>query len=363
MMSASVHIIATGARTPLGLQATPAATAVRAGITMLGEHPFMIDQVGDPMPGALDTQLDAALIGPERLLTMAETALREACAPLRNDTPPLHQRLPVYLGLPEPRPGFTDRDAEAVRSGVAGFKDLPVELSEVNIYSEGHAAGLSALAAATKQIQQGVFEACLVGGVDSYFQPDTMEWLDENRQLAGAVSRSAFVPGEGAGFCLLMAEKAWMRSNLEPLARVITVATGRETKLIKTPDICLGEGLTTAVQDAVSGLSPPTETINDIICDINGERYRGEEWGFVCLRLPQYFDDPTAYRSPADYWGDMGAASGPLFAMLACQATTRSYAQGPRTLLWASSEGGLRGAAVLCLDNVRKNVRGSGDYV
>jgi 3-oxoacyl-[acyl-carrier-protein] synthase I len=63
--------------------------------------------------------------------------------------------------------------------------------------------------------------------------------------------------------------------------------------------------------------------------------------------LGEYFDDPTAYLSPAECWGDVGAASGPLFAMLACQAVMRSYAKGPRTLLWTSSEGGQRAVALL----------------
>ena len=43
----------------------------------------------------------------------------------------------------------------------------------------------------------------------------------------------------------------------------------------------------------------------------------------------EYFDDPAAYDSPADCLGDMGAASGPLFAMLACRATVRRIRQGP----------------------------------
>jgi 3-oxoacyl-[acyl-carrier-protein] synthase-1 len=253
----------------------------------------------------------------------------------------------MYLGLPELRPGFTQQDAEAIRIGLARFEGLPIELLEVNVFTQGHAAGLSAFATATEQIQKGAFEACLVGGVDSYFQPDTMEWLDENRQLAGVVSRSAFVPGEGAGFCLLMSERSRTRLGLGSLARVLTAAIGRETKLIKTSDICLGTGLTAVVQSAVGGLSPISGKINSVICDINGERYRGEEWGFVCLRLSQYFDDPTAYWSPADCWGDMGAASGLLFTMLACQAAARGYAKGPRTLLLASSEGGIRGVALL----------------
>lgn len=344
-MTTPVHIVATGARTSLGLQALPSAAALRAGISSMGDHPFMIDQAGDPMPGALDSFIDPGIMGPERLLTLAESALREACTLLDNPNESL-QRLPVYLGLPEYRPGFSEQDAQEIQNGLGNIDELPIQISEVKVLTEGHAAGLYALAVATEHIRTGALEACIVGGVDSYFHPDTMEWLDENRQLVGTVSRSAFVPGEAASFCLVTSAEFSKRLGLDALARVSGVAVARESKLIKTSDICLGEGLTTAVKNAVAGLRPG-ETINDIICDINGERYRGEEWGFVCLRLPQYFDAPTVYLSPADCWGDTGAASGPLFVMLACQAAAGGYSKGSRTMLWASSESGLRGAVVL----------------
>lgn len=354
-MSASVHIIATGARTPAGLASAPAAAAVRAQISALGLHPFMVDQVGEPMPGALDALLEPGMFGPQRLVAMSTSALREACATLAQAVMPTPLRIPVFLGLPEPRPGFSQQDGETVRSALLRLVGLPIEIAEVNLFIDGHAAGLSALAAAHAKIRQGLIEACLVGGADSYFHPDTMEWLDGHRQLAGAVSRSGFVPGEGAGFCLLMAESARRRLGLDSKAQLLSVAMGRETKLIKTPAICLGEGLTKVVQEAIRGASPPAERISDIICDINGERYRGEEWGFVCLRLPQYFNDPTAYRSPADCWGDMGAASGPLFMMLACQAAERGYAKSARSLVWAGSENGLRGAVVLGWENIAQH--------
>jgi len=306
----------------------------------------MIDQVGDPMPGALDAQLDPTIIGPKRLLGLAETALREACAP-RGVVPASRPLLPVYLALPEFRPGFSQEDAQEILSDLTRIEGLPAELQVVDVFTNGHAAGFFALAKAVEQIQQGAFEACLVGGVESYFHPDTMEWLDANRQLTGTVSRSGFVPGEGAGFCLVMTDRACHQLGLRSMVRVRAVAIGKETKLIKTDEVCLGEGLTATVEDAVNYLNPPTETINKIVCDINGERYRGEEWGFVCLRLSRHFDNPTEYLAPADCWGDMGAASGPLFAMLVHQATKRGYAKGPRTMLWASSEGGDRGVAVL----------------
>jgi 3-oxoacyl-[acyl-carrier-protein] synthase-1 len=345
-MSNAIYIAAVGARTPLGFQAAPAAAAVRAGITGLGQHPFMVDRVGDLMPAAVVPDLDPLIMGPERLIALAEAALIEACAPLNSARPPW-LRLPVFLGLPTLRPGFTQQNAEAVQIGVARLRGLPAEISEVNVFPHGHAAGLSALSSAVRRIQDGALEMCLVGGVESYFHPDTMEWLDANRQLTGSVSRSGFVPGEGAGFCLLMTERLGRRLGLRPLARVLAVAVARETKLMKTSDICLGEGLTAAVRSAVGCLRPPAETIASVICDINGERYRSEEWGFVCLHLSQYFDDPTAYASPAECWGDMGAASGPLFAMLVCEAAARRYSKGPRSMVWASSEGGERGVAVL----------------
>jgi 3-oxoacyl-[acyl-carrier-protein] synthase-1 len=345
-MTTLLCVVTNGARTPLGLRAASSAAALRAGISAMAKHPFLLDRSGKPLLAALDRQLDPGLMGPARLLALAESALREACAPLHAPGAP-GIPLPVYLGLPEFRPGFAESDAEAVRVGLLRMTGLPFQLREVKVFPQGHAAGLSALATAAEQIRQGAFETCLIGGVDSWFHPDTLGWLDANRQLAGAVSRSAFVPGEGAGFCLLQTEPACRRLGWKVLARVVAVAVGKEAKLIKTSDLCFGEGLATTVRDAVSGFRREGERINAVICDVNGERYRGEEWGFVCLRLSQHFDDPTAYLSPADCWGDTGAASSPLFAMLACQAAARGYAKGPHTLVWASSEGGLRGAAVL----------------
>jgi 3-oxoacyl-[acyl-carrier-protein] synthase I len=345
-MSTLVSIVGIGARTPLGMQAAPSAAAYRAGLSAMGDHPFMIDRAGNPVSSALDSALDAGLAGPDRLWPLAESAMREACAPLA-DAVRTRPRLPVLLALPEIRPGFGNDDAGEVRRRVAGCRDLPIDVSEVRVLPHGHAAGLAAIAMAAEQMRDGAFDACLVGGVDSYFHPDTVEWLDAHRQLAGAISRSAFVPGEGAAFCLLMTDKAQARAGLTPLARLSAVATAQEARLIKSADICLGAGLTDAVRNAVGRLDPPATAINAVICDINGERYRGEEWAFVCLRLARHFDDPTAYWSPADCWGDMGAASGPLFVMLACQAAARGHAAGPRTMVWASSENGLRAAAIL----------------
>ena len=286
-MTTAVHLVAAGARTPAGLMAAPAAAAVRAGISALGQHPFMRDKVGDSMPVALDPLLAPRLMGSARLLALADTALQEACLPFKALPRRFGSPLPVYLGLPEVRPGFAKEDAEAVSVGLTQLKELPVTLGEVTSITAGHAAALSALSMAASRLYQGVHDACLVGGVDSYCHPDTMEWLDANRQLVGSVSRSAFVPGEGAGFCLLMTTETCARLKLSSIVRLRAAAVGHETKLIKTSEMCFGEGLTATVGSAVRNLRLPTDKVSQVICDINGERYRGEEWGFACLRLSQ----------------------------------------------------------------------------
>ena len=164
------------------------------------------------------------------------------------------------------------------------------------------------------------------------------------------------MPGEGAGF-LLLSRSARRDLGMNVQGSIVACATATERARIKTADLCLGEGLTAAVQRALAGLGSG-QRVNDVFCDINGERYRGQEWGFVCLRLAQHFDDPTGYRAPTDLWGDMGAASIPLLAMLACQAAARGYAKGPSSLLWAGSEAGLRGAVLLRMPDAARPGQG-----
>lgn len=342
-MEAPVYIVGNGARTAIGLHAESSAAAFRAAISGTSVHPHVIDHAGEAMTVAPDSRLDIGLLGPERLFALAATPLVEACVPLLDRG---LQSLPLYLGLPTLRPGFEAADSQSLQRLLAQYEDLPVKLSKVNVAPEGHAAGLAALISAADRIREGSLGICLAGGLDSYLHPATLEWLDGRRMILGKESRTGFVPGEAAGFCLLAGADACRKFGLEPLGRLYRGAIGKENKLVGTEDICVGNGLSFVVEAALDSL--PSKTLVDgVYCDQNGERYRGEEWGFVCLRLGQRFKDATAYHAPADCWGDVGAASGPLFAVLACHAAKRGYAKGPLSLLCAGSEGGMRCAVAV----------------
>jgi 3-oxoacyl-[acyl-carrier-protein] synthase-1 len=349
MVAPLADILATGVRTPLGLRSAPSAAAMRAAISRLGEHPALLDRLGNPVPACLDPLLEAGVPMPDRLVAMAQHALLEIGESLADRRP--SPSVPVFLALPEIRPGFTAQQAAYVRDRLATAQGLAFAIPSVQVYPRGHAGAGVALDDAIALLARGGHEMAIVGGVESYFDPETLRWLDQHRQLAGEDGRSSFVPGEGAGLLLIASPRTRGSSRVAPAGSIVAVGRGQERSLIKTRDLCLGEGLVAAVSSALQGLGRG-QRVSRVICDINGERYRSEEWGFVALKLGARFDD-LLYVCPASSWGDMGAASIPLFVMLACQAAARGYAPGPRTLVWASSEQGTRGAVLVEADGAR----------
>jgi len=340
-----LHLIALAARTPVGLDIEGTAAAVRAGISRIGLHPCIADRLGANLLSAIDGRLDPTLLGWQRLPELAMPVLTEVFRKLGSAFRPARP-VPVLLALPEARPGFHDVNAREVVSKIqAGARalDLPVE---VEVVARGHAGGLAAIAAAADSSERRWDDVFIVGGVDSYFDFDTLDWLQEHRQIKTDQTRNAFVPGEAACFVALARDELRRALRLPSLGVVRAVGSAREDKLIKTDAINLGEGLRHAIASALAPLRTPAELVDDVYCDINGERYRMEEWGFALVALPHAFRE-GAYMTPADRIGDVGAASGTLFCSLAAQSWSRHYASGPRALCWGSSESGLRVAALV----------------
>jgi 3-oxoacyl-[acyl-carrier-protein] synthase-1 len=107
--------------------------------------------------------------------------------------------------------------------------------------------------------------------------------------------------------------------------------------------------LTAVLASVAGGVRATAELITASYCDLNGERYRSDEFVYALLRTQEAFVDPHDYISPADCWGDVGAASGPLFAVLAAVSGARGYAKGNVPVLWAGSDSGYRSAVALGL--------------
>jgi 3-oxoacyl-[acyl-carrier-protein] synthase-1 len=339
-MSRDLHIVALGARTPVGLTAESSAAAIRAGISRVREHPFMVDAVGDALRCSPDSILEPNVFGADRLAALAAHALREVVAKLTTNRP-YAGVLPLFLALPECRPGFGPDDARRVQR-LLQAESLPnIAGIAVQCLGEGHAGSLRALEFALKRVAEGRLDLCIVGGVDSYFHADTLDWLDAERRLLRADMRSGFPPGEGAAMLAVAPDSTRIGMGLPSLARVRMAASAYEERNATCADGMLGERLTEAVA------RQPGELFDDVYCDINGERDRTDDWGFTLLRLGAMFRDGTAYTINVTQCGDMGAAAAGVNCILAAEAWERAYARGPVSLVWGASWGGLRAAAVL----------------
>ncbi len=343
-----VCIVGVGGRTPIGLTVVDSAAAVRAGISTIGEHPYMVDKGGEPMTVARDVSLPIDLPVNDRFSHLTLSALDEALFPITQVS--LREFSPLLLiGLPHHRPGLKEDFHQELIQRLNLNNNVTFSLDKTVALPYGHSSGLMAMEEACRMIQSGHTEFCLAGGVDSYIEADTLEWLDTEEQLMSAENRSGFPPGEAACFCLLTSTKLACRLNLDIMGWIVAVATTQEENSIKTETVCIGKGLSDVITQVTSALKLPDEKINTIYCDMNGERYRTEEFAFTALRTQSAFVDVHDTVHPADCWGDVGAASGPLFTCIAISSGLRGYAKGPRALIWTSSEGGQRSAALLYL--------------
>jgi 3-oxoacyl-[acyl-carrier-protein] synthase-1 len=339
-----VCICGIGARTAVGLSAEASAAAVRGSISGLGLHPFFIDQEDEPVSFAADPAIDPDAPIAERMLRMMQSVTEEALQHAQSASIDVDC---CWLALPEPRSGLAPNLSEWLGAAQADSLGLPVD--SLRTLSRGHAGGLMAAQGAALMLSRGEAEAALITGVDSYHDPRTIQSLDVRRRLMSARNRSGFPPGEAAGACLLVRSDAAERLGLPVLARLLSAATATEPHPLRSTEPCLGEALTAVLASVGSNLNAPHNLITASYCDLNGERYRNEEYLYAMMRAQEVFVDPHDYTSPADCWGDVGAASGPLFAVLAVVSSMRGYAKGSVPLLWAGSDSGYRSAVALGL--------------
>ena len=306
----------------------------------------MVDSSANPICVALAPWLDIQLHGQSRLESLLFPAIDEALTPVA-ETGDSHLRVALALGIPLPRPGLPIGLEQGLRASVeARFRR---RFQVIATFQSGHAAGLLGLYAACVKLREGTFDACVIAGVESYMAPESLEWLEQNDQIHGAGPLNnawGFIPGESAGAALLASESALSRCGWEPLARVAGVGKGFEQNRIKTETVCIGEGLTAAFRECLVGL-PLGAKVTDVFCDMNGEPYRADEFGFACLRTKEAFESASDFVAPADCWGDVSAASGPLGIVLSTIAHVKGYANGRHGFVWASSESGERAATLL----------------
>lgn len=337
------------ALTPVGLTLAQTGASIRAGVMRFSEHAFFECAGVDPEWDATEalyassvSTLDPYLDGPERLLALIGPPLRRLFSEAKFKRADITEGA-FLLALPQPDESLapwsleeTFLDSLYARVGLPAFKTHMVNAS-------GHAGMFWLVQEARNLLNSGDVSFCIVGGVDSYLLPDRLAYLDAQWRLKSAKAPDGFVPGEAA--VLLLLEKASQAAahNRPALAEIMACGFAREAQDYASGKNSTGKGLAAAISALREQVGEDVQW-PEVLCDLNGEAYRGYEWGIAQTLLHRFSTDIRRLNHPADCVGDVGAATGGLLMALTLSAFQRQYAIADQALLWTSSDDGLRAA-------------------
>jgi 3-oxoacyl-[acyl-carrier-protein] synthase-1 len=341
MSEAELVISGVGMVSSVGLTMAETCASVRAGINRFTDIEDYI-----PEMETLDAELPQPMKGcrvptigseDDRISNLLLAALRDLVQNARLARSVM-MRAALYVALPPAdRAGRTPDRRDASLRRFLG-KALGCDPARIRLFPGGHTASAVALSAAAGD------EAtpAIVAGVDSYHDPETLAWLDESGRLRSLKNPEGFLPGEAAAALLLETRSAAETRAASVLAAVRGTGKARETNAIGGDRPSSGAGLTSAIRTAANGDDP--DGVAWVACDLNGERYRHQEWGLCQVKLRPALASSLIVWHPADCLGDVGAASASVLLGLAARALERDYAPAPECIVWTGSDDGERAA-------------------
>ena len=342
-----VVITGIGMVTPVGHDSVMASAAVWSGISRVGEIPDFVTRKGATSVGGFAYGVTDERSGSDRLLSMAIPAVQEAlftAEEFYEDLDLSSGKLFLSLSPPE-RPTYEEFDRDDMQTLLELAQ--AEKLQSVEVIREGHAGGIVALSKSITLLREKKAKVCIVGGADSLVEYPSLAWLEEEGRLKTDDRPTGFIPGEAAAFLVLELASSAGKRGAPILGEIIGTGYTMEEAHILSDKPLIGKGLAESIKGSFNNKKGGFDRIDGIICDLNGEYYRMKEWG---LAMGRVFDGPDPLPElwhPAEFFGDVGAASAVVSTAIAVSAINNGYFSGPNLLIWASSDAGGRGSAFL----------------
>jgi 3-oxoacyl-[acyl-carrier-protein] synthase I len=334
-MELGLAIAGVGARCSIGMRAPAVAAAAAAALNRFQfDERIRSGRTGAAITCAWLETLPEDCMGVDRMQALALAAAGETMDATDDIAGLTDAPMPVLLALPAPRPGFADRDAARLARAIIGALPIPIHSRSCAMVLEGHAGGLKLLLEAGRLLADGVARAVLVGGVESYRDLDALRYIERTGRLRTEDDAAGWIPGEGACFLLLTTSTQADRSGVSPLVTIEAAATSEEPAPWYSGRPTIGSGLTEALRAVleVNGIRV------EVYCDLNGEGWRADEWSYAYLRTAPHYVEPLVIHHPADCWGDVGAASGPMLIAFATEQMKSDRSASSRALVWTASD-------------------------
>ena len=344
-----IYIADLGMITPVGFNAQMTTASVKAGIASINEvefydHDYNAVRMSTVPDEALETAVDATeVIMPltarqYRLLQLSTLAISGIDALLPKD-----HMVPVFLAGPQ---NILEKEPSIDKhflDNLAEQSNINIDLESSRCITTGRAGGLDIIDTAFKYFETSRAQFVIVGGVDTYYDKAIINYYVEQQRILTMESMDGFIPGEGAGFLLLVSEQA-PDSIIKKCKSYMTLpGSGFEEGYIGSLEPYTGSGLSTAIQNTFA--TSEIEGIKFIMSSMNGENYFAKELGVAITRNRSNISDNFTVQHIAEYCGDMGAAIGPVMIGI---LHNRNSVKQPPGLVYCSSDSGFRSA--VCVD-------------
>jgi len=343
-------VAATSAVNALAFNAHQTWAFRRAEVTAFVEAPFLCRN-GFRSTMALVRTLPPRAVGAQRLALLAAQALEGLLGDLVRLT--AAKTIPVALCLPsrlEGENGDAPKQRRTVERAVGEILGRHGKTAIITSHARGHAALAFALREAAETLVTTRPEVVVVGGIDSYHDPDVVDALLEQGCLFDGEQLDSFIPGEGAAFLVLSRPHVARRLH-GPLARLESVATNQEPAHRGTGLPSMGLGLSRAMRSISDRLAAERRSVDLWLADVTNEDHRVHEWQLAYPRASAGVShESSELQFLPPLLGDLGAATMPTAAAIAIEAFGRGDPEAKTCFLTGSSRDADRGAVLLARD-------------
>lgn len=377
----SIIIAGTGLKVGIGIDAVSSCAAFRAGLNHqqdLGYCSFFVEDEDDELSGdvaikghvASDEALGAEGIG--KMLALGHYALRD----LLNTTPhsllDQSNRLGIFVAVPDyskRKHSLSQLEVESPNSSQADLYEFDqydssaakasdfVKLSEAYLIDQLFAltefpnqpvlskivygdqiSFCKVLDMAITALETNQLDACIVGGIDSFIEPATLEWGIESNKFRMEGNSSGFFPGEGASFILLHKQSQSRKQQTQVRGIIGRPEFAVEQQSLNNTAATRGTAITSTISKALAKFPIVDSCI--LITNLNGSLEYAKELGSCLVNLKSHhaeISDSTIWH-PAASFGETGCVFPGIAISIAMHAKSRNYVKNSPFLIAVLSE-------------------------
>ncbi|CAM3942237.1 hypothetical protein G4177_09365 [Corallococcus sp. ZKHCc1 1396] len=377
----TIAITGLGMVSAIGSDVVTSCASARAGITRWRELDIQVTDADTleavPLKGHEASSTTFGFEGFARWLRLGDAALRDLLAH-SGLHPPAFARIGIHLQLPGTwleeihfQGSLLDRLPEAERERIRRDREtertekreeltrrfLP-ELLAMNhlplaprarVYSFGGAATFSqVLAQAVEALRSRALDRCIVGGIDSWVDEETLTQSFELGLLRTPDRPVGRFPGEAAAFVLLERLDAARARGARIEAMLGPVASTLETGHRFSGRPLTGAALFQAINACIPAEVRQRQEVGLTILNLNGDEPRAREYGYTLVRLQEagLLASSRRWYAP-EHFGELGAATGAVSMCMGVRGFMRGYARSPTILVSLLDDDRPRGAFLL----------------